>query len=77
MRKEATAEVKPDEEWEGGDTDNFSAAFLDVIRATSSHPRNLGSTMSGAATEARSAPRRPTYEVDKKAAVIESVGFRL
>ena len=40
MRKEAkeTAEVKPDEEWEGGDTDNFSAAFLDVIRATSFLP---------------------------------------
>ena len=57
MRDEAMEpEVKPDEEWEGGDTDNFSAAFLDVIQATSSHPRNLGRTMSGAAAEARSVP---------------------
>ena len=44
MREEAkeAAEVKPDEEWEGGDTDDFSAAFLDVIRATSVLPSFLG-----------------------------------
>ena len=67
MREEAkeAADVKPDEEGEGRDMDDFSSAFLNVIRATTLLP-GMESWQNNERSCCRSAGRRFSMEPPKR-----------